>query len=252
MHERARRDLVPERPGRDTPYELSCRIRLRESPLEVLAGTDGIALNERARGRVRFRVLDAATGEVLTAPGLARPTSGNLTEFIGGPSWPGMDASGWCEKDLPEGPIELAAYMHDGRYRPDRRSLEIPADGVCEVEFRLAPAVAIELRLAPDGGPLPQNYVVVLLPESEWELATALVGAGYPQLSFDALPFDPARTQHLPLWPWRGIEAGGLVPGRYRFKVFPDDVAIAPEWIDVPADGVVDVSWTAMPAADRR
>ena len=39
----------------------------------------------------------------------------------------------------------------------------------------------------------------------------------------------------------------GLAPGRYRFKVFPDDVAIEPEVVDMPAEDVVEVRWWQRP-----
>lgn len=230
-----------------TPYVLSCRRSLGEHDVEVLAGAEGVALREVARGRLRFRVLDAVTGEILTAPVLAKPVAGNLAQPISVSTWPDMEPSGWCEKELPAGPIELGVFTHDGLHRSERRVLEIPADGVCEAEFRLGAAVTLELRLVPEGGPLPENHVLLLLPEAEWELVTAQLGPGYPRLSFDALPFDPTRQRDLRLWPGRAHVVGSLAPGRYRFKVFPDDVALKPEWIDVPSEGIVNVSWSSKP-----
>jgi hypothetical protein len=234
-------------PHDETLYRLTCRRPLREHGIEVPAGTEGLALHLLAQGRLRFRALDAVTGEPLTSVVLAKSVAGNLAQPIGGPNWPEMEASGWCEKELTAGPIELAAFTHDGVHRADRRSLDIPTEGVCEVEFRLGPAVSVELRLAPGGGALPERHVLQLLPEAEWEFSTATLGPGYPSVSFEELPFDPTRQRDIRLWPGRGVLVGSLAPGRYRFKVFPDDVRIEPEWIDVPAEGVVDVRWSQGP-----
>ncbi|HVS18461.1 MAG TPA: carboxypeptidase-like regulatory domain-containing protein [Planctomycetota bacterium] len=231
----------------ESPYLLSCARPLRETELEFLAGSEGIELHEVAYGRLRFRALDAVTGEVLRSPILAKPVEGNFARPISASTWPDMDPSGWCEKDLPAGPVEIGVFASDDLHRPERRVLEIPADGVCEAEFRLDPAVSVELRLGPEGGPLPANHVVLLLPEAEWGLVTADTDRVYPKVSFAALPFDPTRQRDLRLEPGRARTVGRLAPGRYRFKVFPDDIAIEPEWIDVPAEGVVDVRWSTKP-----
>lgn len=165
-------------------------------------------------------------------------------------AFPPRDApntSGWTEVDLAEGTHELGAWTLDGAYRTDCRSVRIAAESASEVEFRLEPAASLTLRLGPDLEALPADHIALLLAEQEWPLVTAELGEGRPQVSFAALPNDPARQRELWLRPGQSTKVARLAPGRYRFKVFPGDVAIAPEWIDVPAPGVVEVTWSSKP-----
>jgi hypothetical protein len=43
----------------------------------------------------------------------------------------------------------------------------------------------------------------------------------------------------------RSVTVGGLAPGRFRFKVFPLEIAIEPEWVTITDDhsSPVEIRW---------
>jgi hypothetical protein len=228
-------------------YRIQCRRPLREEGLEVRAGTKDLALHELASGRLRYRALDAATGERISAVQLALRGADGEQRTIGSSAGNAPDTTGWAEVDLPEGNHQLGAWSIDRAYLGVTRDVHIAPDSVSEVEFRLERSEAVTMRLVPNAQPLPDGHVALLLTDTEWELVTADFDEGRPKVSFAALPFEPGRYRELFLRPERSQILRGLAPGRYRFKVFPDDVRIEPEWIDVPAEGVVEVRWAAKP-----
>lgn len=228
-------------------YRIECERPLREEGLEVRPGDQGIALHVLANGRLRFRAFDASTGERLQSVMLSRLLPAGESRIVGFPTRDAPDTTGWTEVDLPEGTHELGAWSMNATHRTDRRSVRIAPELASEVEFRLEPAATVTLRLDPEAGSLPADHVVLLLAEDEWPLVTAEPGEGRPEVSFAGLPNDPGRQRALVLRAGQTARVPRLAPGRHRFKVFPDDIAITPEWIDVPAEGVVEVHWATKP-----
>ena len=112
------------------------------------------------------------------------------------------------------------------------------------MEFVMNRGIEIELRLDPDAPPLPKGHAVVLVEEESWariqhDVAnnswdSGGIGNGFFQRF---LEFDDKRTKTI----------RGLAPGRFRFKVFPDDLVIEPAevLVDGKTNAPVVVRWHA-------
>lgn len=229
------------------PYLVRCEAPFREAGLEVAAGARDVALHLLGSGRLRLRAVDARTDEALASLYAMRRTAGGEATVL---AYPGRDApgtDGWIEVELPEGEHEVYVWNREGLYQGAMQRLAVPADATVQALFRLEPAHKLTLRLASGVSPLPEGHALVLLPEDEWPLVTAAEGSSRPRFTYESAPFRPWRSGELRLTGAQPTYVGPLAPGRHRFKVFSDDILITPEWIDVPADDVVEVRWSSKP-----
>ncbi|HVS18459.1 MAG TPA: carboxypeptidase-like regulatory domain-containing protein [Planctomycetota bacterium] len=220
---------------------------IREEGLEVQAGAKGIVLHELDHGRLRIRARDATTRELLPPVMVTRRLANGQARIVVFPGRDAPDSSGWTECELHEGEHLLGAYTGDRDFTGAPQRVVIAPGATTEVEFQLAPSLTLDLRLAPELDALANDHALLLLKEAEWGLVSAELGEGRPNVSLRAVEFDPGRMRDVHLRPGRPFALRGLAPGRHRFKVFPDDVAIEPEVVDVPAEGVVEVRWSQGP-----
>ncbi|HVS18460.1 MAG TPA: hypothetical protein VMT18_07665 [Planctomycetota bacterium] len=230
-----------------TPLRVLCEQPFREEGLEVAAGARDVALHLLGSGRLRFRAVDARTDEALASLYAMRRTADGEATVL---AYPGRDApgtDGWIEVELPEGEHEVYVWNREGLYQGAMQRLAVPVNATVQALFRLEPAHKLTLRLASGVAPLPEGHALVLLPEDEWPLVTAAEGSSWPRFTYESAPFRPWRSGELRLTGAQPTYVGQLAPGRHRFKVFPDDVAIEPEVVDVPAEGVVEVRWVSKP-----
>jgi hypothetical protein len=229
------------------PYRIECALPLREQGLEVRAGAENVALHVCATGTLRYRTREVESGRTIASIGVLRFDSPGQRATVAHPAFHPPDTDGWTTVDVPEGEHEFLAYSTDAAWLPERRTLRITAGAVSEVEFRFVAAQSLSVRLDPEGAPFPAGHGCLLLPEDDWPLVEAEWRDGGARVDYGALLPTPGVRREPALRPGSIDTLRGLAPGRYRFKVFPDDIAITPEWIDVPADGVVEVQWAAKP-----
>jgi hypothetical protein len=157
----------------------------------------------------------ASAGFWRLAPVAGLPDAGGWHEF-----W--IDASEPDLLALPLGPFAT----HAGRLVP-RVSLDW--DEPPRVEFVLEPGLELALHASEESGPFPADHGLYLIQEElQGELDAARRGAWGPQrvlaeraqVSFDGDGRALVR---------------GLSPGWHRFRVFPPDVRVDPETLDVGA-----------------
>src|SRR5262249_6548824 len=142
--------------------------------------------------------------------------------------WPlAPDPEGWYEVRLPAGRIDLRAQERSpgAGYRPSRvEGFVLQSPGPSRVEVAMVRGRSVELHLAPGETPLPEGHMVFLIEAEYWDAVRYVPERN----SWDAGPLSETLFQRLVGLGEQGSTVRGLDPGRYRFKVFPDDVALEP------------------------
>lgn len=222
-------------PDRGFPFELSASVgNLRRSRTGVAAGSRDVDLVFPAMGKLLFRVVDRDTGEPVMPFGLSwRPAGGGDHQYMTGGQGP-RDSEGYHLAALPAGLVDLALYAgHAGYQGSVRESIQLVAGGEpAKVSFELERGITLRLQLDPPGK-LPRGAFVTLPPADAWSALTCsqnergnnLLSSGgrYPATFLGGIWFDDEGRSSV----------NGLAPGRYRFKVFHEDVALDPEEIEV-------------------
>ncbi len=222
-------------------YRVRATVPTRERELEALAGQSGLDFHVVASGKLRYRAQRIEDGELISKVWLHQHLGPGWYFTLGMPGRDAPDASGWRQIELPEGEHALFAREDSGSFQTSRRVVQVSAGSTTEVTFELESAHFLELRLAAGSEPFPANHSIVLVPEASWsEVQGQLDGQGI-RWDWGGVQDDPAGRRQFTLQGQPRF--GGLRAGRYRLKVFPEDVVLDPESIDVPAKGPVEVSW---------
>jgi len=213
--------------------------------VDVAAGTTALDFVLPDLHPLLVRVVDAATGvplRVSNAVRLAARASGADFEPVHVEA--GIDMDGWTELWLAAERVDLLAQPADrdldGYGLVVRRGIELRSQvaalradtGVVpRVELRLERAAPLVLELDPKGAPWPDEHELALLEE---ELCDAV------QLSregWESKLHGLRSLRHVDFDEHGRAELAGFGPGRYRFQVFPADVALDPAEIVVERGG---------------
>lgn len=213
----------------------------------IAAGTRGVDFVVPDLGTVRFRAVDATTGRPLSDfERWWRPTGEPLFREDSFSDAPGPE--GWREARLPSGSIDLL-FRADwlGYQHVLVIGLKLAADCELEVEARMQRGFSLELVPAPGVAAFPGDHLVVLVEEELWDEAAVKCLERYTTFQPCEL-FPGHRLSRRGVWlraPSRPVRLTGLAPGRYRFKVFPDDLEITPERIELTEtpDEPVEIRW---------
>ncbi len=228
-------------------YRVTAVIYHDESSVDgIPAGAQNIDLALTLPGRILFRVFDAATEKPIDHNLLEfqwrRSGEKGFRDFEFRPSPP--DADGWYESWLPSGQLDLQARDLLSDRRPCLiHGIWVPATGdVPKVEFPMENGLELLLRLAGDEERLPEKNRVFLVEEADWdgvqydeELNSWLGGNLGSGISRRTVRFEEGGTAKI----------SGLAPGRFRFKVFPPEFAVEPEYVEIEDDqpAPVEIRW---------
>jgi hypothetical protein len=208
----------------------------------VPPGAEGVDFVLPELGALLLRVLGRETRESVRPVGASwRPAGRGEYEWfpLGTP-----DEQGFSRVWLPTGAVDLFVYAGHAGYAPGAR-LDVPvrADGEPErVTFELERGLEVRFALDP---PARLPGWTVLAPAELWSSLTCTRNArGNNELSFGGLA--PANGMEGLFQSKDGsCLVRGLAPGRYRFKVFHEDLVLEPEELELhgsPAEPIV-VRW---------
>ncbi len=182
-------------------------------------------------GTLRLRVVDQETGTAVTEYVLSWRRPGEAAYRRTGLAL--ADGGGWMEQPLPVGPVELLVRADPLGYRAlELADRHVSRSAPLTETVALQRGVTLTVELDESSGPWPAQLALFLLEEESWEGVRARNGqhvSEYGEL------YDHLTIEHRRL----GFDAGneavvrGLAPGLHRFKVFPDDVVIEPETIEI-------------------
>ncbi len=187
-------------------------------------------------GRISYRPVDPETGaNVPSFDVYWRPTGEKLYRSLQ-PLDYSPDPEGWFQSDVAVGTVDFMARADMLGYRPLLVPAQaIPVEGSPEpLLLELQRGLEIELRLAEGLEAPPEGTHVFLLETAAWAGLRYDSEEGweenehYPSLSHThrSLHFDDSGRAKLI----------GLFPGPHRFKVFPPDIAIEPETLDLTGE----------------
>jgi hypothetical protein len=195
------------------------------------------------------RVVDAESGAPLEAWRLYWRRSGEARFRLGKV---GRVSAGTTRLSLPPGQLDFLVQASEHGYRSAR------ADGIRlelsrapePLEFRLERGLVLQLELA--GDPLPRGALLLLVEEEAWPE----VRASEQPSEWTFVRFNDAYVDGGSLYPGPAIFARqvafdderratlqGLAPGRWRFKVLPDDVRLEPERLELPRAEPLVLRW---------
>ncbi|MEM7201578.1 MAG: sigma-70 family RNA polymerase sigma factor [Planctomycetota bacterium] len=246
-------------PGGQTYEVMVWRKPLRWRRHEVAAGSVGVDFDLPESGTLLLQLVDEQTGAALLSgavsaryDSLAWRARGTKTyDYAEGERRTG----GVMAVTLPVGPVDLALDFSEDGYVPRRlRDVAVAASAAAaplrvslqrghELRLQLADAEALRTRrqqgaaffllgadeLSEVQGPFPTQGG-----GSNFNFSGTHLWLARPGLSGRYIVPDDSG----------GWGAAGLAPGRYCLRAFPANVRFTPEWIDVRADAVVDVTWT--------
>jgi len=206
---------------------------------DVSAGAENVDFVLGGVGRLPYRPVDADTGELVQPCDLYwRPAGGRSYKqlFASGRA---PDTEGWSEVEAPAGSLDFMARADWHGYRPlVVRGYTIPAEGRAEpLVLELERGLEVELQLGEGFEAPPKDAIAVLVEADAWEAlqyereggSRGLDGTErYPGLTVwrRRLYFDASGRAKLI----------GLSPGPHRFKVFPPDIAIEPETLELTGE----------------
>lgn len=226
-------------------YDLTVRNRfMSHSPAAVRADTEDVELVLADVGRLRMRLIDGATREPVRA----------MNSNLWGLSWrkradsaftnirEEIDHDGMVELELPVGIVDVATHLAADGYAPQvATGIAVTAEGNVDpmvIELTRGLDVKLSLKAAEDVERL-RRHLVFLLHESQLgalrgpfprqggpsnhRLNGVNMWVGDPGLLYQCLEIDPAGSAVL----------GGLAPGRYTLKSFPDDFVFEPSTIEL-------------------
>jgi hypothetical protein len=224
---------VPDVPS---SYRVVASLDADEQSVEgVRPGASGVDFVLARSGVLLFRFRDALSDELLSTHdlelGWKRPGDDRYDSMqIGWDLVP--DPDGWLEKRLPGGRLDLRASEYEQpRHVPTTvENVLIRPDEPLRVEFRMLPGKSSELLLASDQAPLPPRHTVLLVEADLWEE----VRLGPDRNSLDGGRLGNSIYSRLVQFNQeRRATIGGLGSGRFRFKVFPDDIELEPAEVEV-------------------
>src|SRR5262249_30578090 len=199
----------------------------------IRAGASGVDLVLARAGTLLLRFRDARSQALLPPPDFAftgRRPGGRESQMLS-LGWPlAPDQDGWYAQRLPAGRVELSVREDGSRagYRPIELETELGPREPRRVEFSLQIGASLELRLAPEQAALPADHTVLLL---EQEI--------FDEVRVDEHSWDGGRLgstvfqRAVRLKPDDSATIRGLAPGRFRFKVFPDDLVLEPASVEL-------------------
>lgn len=98
------------------------------------------------------------------------------------------------------------------------------------------------ISIAQDLDPLPPDLTVLLLEEEHWDTVKDPTAIGDGSAPYPATTAAAARSLNFSRN--RTSTRKSLLPGRYRFKVFPPDITIEPQWIEMGlGDQRIEIRW---------
>jgi len=209
----------------------------------VPGGAKDVVIVLPALGMLRYRAHDEESGKLVEFEAWLRDGPGRFDQELAN-EYLRPDPDGWRSIEIREGSYELMLRSDRFGYEPlILRSVSIHADRTTEVDPGLRRGIDLRLTLAPRSDPLPENHAVFLLEESAWDGVRHSEEDGW----WDGGEAHPDSSFYSRLLRFDGETATlrGLAPGRYRFKVFPDDIKIEPERVELPvAESRLEVSWS--------
>ena len=242
--------------GDGDTYTVGARIgevtRQREAP----AGAMGVDLVLPELGVLRLRLVDATTREAV------RPTGQDLWSLAwreqGAPWFEGargkIDTTGLVEVRLPIGRVDVSLHLLESGYCP-RIVAGLPVTGDATsppIVIELQRGVTVELDVggdAPFDEHVRKDHVMFLLESGQ--LAT--VRGPFPQQGGESNHRingvnmwieSPGLMLQMPSFDERDVKLGGLAPGCYSLRSFPDDLVFEPASFDVgPAGGRITLRW---------
>ena len=245
--------LIPV-PAHTGPYDCSAsldRERLFEQtvPQEAHPGDDDVTIKLPRIAQCRVRALDARTLEPIEGAAFwwnragYRRVNGISPEMI--MLW-ATDPEGWFHLELLEGQVEFFVTAK-GYARPTPRPVFARHGEMAQIDFLLERGLELSV-LSAEEEPFPSGHTLLLLEERAWndvrieEQVIHDVSYGYS----DGGSYFPGMTMYHRLVDLSPMSAPltGLEPGRYCFKVFPNDLVIDPPCIDLtPELHSVEIRW---------
>lgn len=216
----------------------------------VKAGDTDVRIVVPDLGGLRFRIRDEEERRSLDRFFLGWRRSGE-DRYLDADHrhWDLVDAEGWYEMWFPVGEIDLLARMEAWGYLPLETFGVRIGGSKTSLDLKAVRGAAAALVLDEGEEPFPKSHLLLLLPVDEGDdvtidpsnrfpgLSLRLTGSRYPHRSWGMklVLFREERTAHV----------RGLAPGIHRFKVFPDDLIVIPEQIEVTGEEMepVRVRW---------
>jgi len=236
---------VPDLPGL---YRVVASLDEDERSIDgVRAGASGVNLMLTRGGALLFRFRDASSDKLLRANGFIlgwKHPAGDEFRSIRMDWQRAPDPDGWYEQRLPGGRLDLRASQDmPAEYLPTSvENVLIRPSEPCRIEFVMQPGQSVELVLAPDGASLSENHTVFLVEAELWEGVHLRPDTN----SWEGGKLGAAiRNRHVRFDGEGRATIQGLGRGRFRFKVFPDDVVLEPAEIEIgekPSEAVL-VRW---------
>jgi hypothetical protein len=198
----------------------------------VAAGATDLELVFSRPAKVFFRVRDLRTGARLDLDlcTFRWRRSGEAEFAPWDVGFPDADLDGWFEDELPAGWLDLEVRRPVGDYLPLLlERVRIP-DGPdpARIEFPLDPGLAVRLQFAEGQEPWPVGHALFLVEEEFSDEVLASLQPGNSSATDALAHMHGADLQG-------GGTVQGLVPGRFRLLVFPQDLTIEPAEIVLPA-----------------
>jgi hypothetical protein len=231
-------------PQTDADFRVDTELVTQEGERVAHAGDRDVDFHVARSALLRYRAQVAGSGEPVARLWLSRRVDRDRFMTVGRPSRNPRDSEGWHQVELPEGEHEVFATVSGGEYQAAGHTVHLVASQVSEVVFELEPAFRLKLGLADGEPPLPAGYSVILVREQDWARVRAQRDGERIHWTWDGRVESPQAQHSFDLEQVSGRDFGGLAPGRYRFKVFPEDLLLEPAWIDVPAAReLVELRW---------
>ena len=220
------------------PYDITASVGSSSNNVEGVApGINRVELALVRPGGLKYRIVDAATGESLALPRVRlgwRSIGAEEYDYQSGAFTDVPDPKGWYDILIPSGryDLQLIDDRHYGVYVPALvEGVQIASEGEpTRVEFVMRKGLRVELRLAEGMEPPPDGHRIFLIEEELWKGVRWIEerdswegGSSTAPLIRRMIRFDGEGKARI----------HGLLPSRFRFKVFPDDITIEPAEIQV-------------------
>jgi hypothetical protein len=244
------------------PYEITVHLGEGGRTLEALPGEDELDFALRRPATVFLRATEASSGRALSPRDVRfwwKPAESAELRPIDSMWRPELE--GRLPIQVPNGTLELEAWPSKDVLVPARgRSVLAALGEPTRVDFALEPGLELRLRLDETGGAFPPGHALLFLEEAARDSVRVPAprapptGAIYETVCGPTPLYEPATTQpfvlrELVFDATGSVTVRGLAPGRHVLRVFPADVVLEPETIDVAAGTAepVRVRWRKAP-----